>query len=163
MPGWTYSWTPLLLRLELARSALTRSDLPLCCQCHPPPVLLQPIQRKYFLGGLPKFIDEDEIKQHFITFGPLTVVWPHKGGSRTPLNGYAFALFHDEFSVHRLIKRNSNFTCLSRARLNQRKRWKSVPGNSRIVNILWIIPSPLTNARLSSLVPHSEKGYSPVS
>ena len=104
MPGWTYSWTPLLLRLELARSALTRSDLPLCCQCHPPPVLLQPIQRKYFLGGLPKFIDEDEIKQHFITFGPLTVVWPHKGGSRTPLNGYAFALFHNEFSVHWLIK-----------------------------------------------------------
>ena len=59
--------------------------------------------RKVFLGGLPKYIDEDEINKHFMKFGPLTVVWPHKDGSRTPLNGYAFALFH-ELSVHWLIK-----------------------------------------------------------
>jgi cytoplasmic polyadenylation element-binding protein len=62
--------------------------------------------RKVFVGGLPPDIDEDEIRDHFIRFGALTVDWPHKAQSKAyfPPKGYAFLIFQDEASVHQLIK-----------------------------------------------------------
>ena len=67
----------------------------------------------------------DEIKNYFERFGPLTVDWPHKAQTKayfppkgevfTCINclrlcymltciGYAFLLFANESSVHKLIK-----------------------------------------------------------
>ncbi|XP_003383311.1 PREDICTED: cytoplasmic polyadenylation element-binding protein 2-like [Amphimedon queenslandica] len=81
---------------------------------HPPPSFGTPssssstdvYSRKVFVGGLPPDIDEDEIRDHFIQFGALTVDWPHKAQSKAyfPPKGYAFIIFQEESSVHQLIK-----------------------------------------------------------
>ena len=62
--------------------------------------------RKVFVGGLPPDIDEDEITASFRQYGPLCVDWPHKNESKSyfPPKGYAFLLFQDEISVHRLVE-----------------------------------------------------------
>uniref|UniRef100_A0A0A9Z7K8 Putative RNA-binding protein orb2 n=1 Tax=Lygus hesperus TaxID=30085 RepID=A0A0A9Z7K8_LYGHE len=62
--------------------------------------------RKVFVGGLPPDIDEDEIVLSFRRFGPLAVDWPHKQEmkSRFPPKGYAFLLYQEESSVHRMIE-----------------------------------------------------------
>lgn len=62
--------------------------------------------RKVFVGGLPPDIDEDEIVLSFRQFGPLAVDWPHKQEmkSRYPPKGYAFLLYQEESSVHRMIE-----------------------------------------------------------
>jgi len=61
--------------------------------------------RKVFVGGLPPDIDEREIHASFCHFGSLDVDWPHKSQSRAPFppKGYAFLLFHEEYSVQALI------------------------------------------------------------
>ncbi len=79
--------------------------------------------RKVFIGGLPPDIDQNEIRNSFEHYGPLTVDWPHKvhsksnvppkGKVRTKFSvdmctilyfiGYAFLLFKDETSVHQLL------------------------------------------------------------
>ena len=73
----------------------------------PPPEMYS---RKVFVGGLPPDIAQDEIRDAFIQFGGLTVDWPHKAQSKAyfPPKGYAFLLFREEVSVHRLVK-----SCLS--------------------------------------------------
>lgn len=62
--------------------------------------------RKVFVGGLPPDIDEDEIIISFRRFGLLAVDWPHKQEmkSRFPPKGYAFLLYQEESSVHRMIE-----------------------------------------------------------
>ena len=71
---------------------------------HPP--AHEMYSRKVFVGGLPPDIDQDEIKEHFVRYGHLTVDWPHKAQSKAyfPPKGYAFLLFREESSVQRLVK-----------------------------------------------------------
>ena len=82
--------------------------------------------RKIFIGGLPPDIDQNEIRNSFEHYGPLTVDWPHKVHSKSNVPpkgkvhstfsvefihvcvllyfiGYAFLLFKDETSVHQLL------------------------------------------------------------
>ncbi|KAL5471467.1 hypothetical protein EMCRGX_G029587 [Ephydatia muelleri] len=51
-------------------------------------------------------LSQDEIREHFVRYGPLTVDWPHKAQSKAyfPPKGYAFLLFREEASVQRLVK-----------------------------------------------------------
>ena len=67
---------------------------------------LETYSRKVFVGGLPPDIAHDEIKDHFVRFGPLTVDWPYKTKTKAkfPPKGYVFLLFCDELAVERLIK-----------------------------------------------------------
>ncbi len=85
--------------------------------------------RKVFIGGLPPDIDQTEIRISFEQYGPLTVDWPHKVHSKSNVPpkgitseycriinsfepcinyklffiGYAFLLFKEELSVHKLL------------------------------------------------------------
>ncbi|XP_019858923.1 PREDICTED: cytoplasmic polyadenylation element-binding protein 1-like isoform X2 [Amphimedon queenslandica] len=61
--------------------------------------------RKVFIGGLPPDIDQEEIRMSFQKYGSVTIDWPHKihSKSRVPPKGYAFLLFKDEGSVHKLL------------------------------------------------------------
>ncbi|XP_064382490.1 translational regulator orb2-like [Halichondria panicea] len=67
--------------------------------------------RKVFVGGLPPdYLDDQVIKSIFARFGSLSVDWPHKLHTKScvPPRGYAFLLFKDESSVHKLL-----FSCSS--------------------------------------------------
>ncbi|XP_065882912.1 cytoplasmic polyadenylation element-binding protein 1-like isoform X2 [Dysidea avara] len=71
------------------------------------PIKFEPdtFSRKVFVGGLPPDIDEDHIKKNFQVFGDLIVDWPHKVQTKAlyPPKGYAFLLFSEEESIHKLV------------------------------------------------------------
>ena len=58
--------------------------------------------RKVFVGGLPPDMDQDEIIEHILLYGPLTVGWPYKAKFKAayfPHKGYAFLMFREEISA----------------------------------------------------------------
>ena len=60
--------------------------------------------RKVFLGGLPPNLDQEYIKGSFNEFGAVTIDWPQKIHNRSTIpKGYAFLLFQEENSVHKLV------------------------------------------------------------
>ena len=61
---------------------------------------------KVFIGGLAPDINEEDINSCFRHFGSMKICWPHKvqSKSNTPPLGYAFLLFKEESSVHKLLR-----------------------------------------------------------
>ena len=66
--------------------------------------------RKVFIGGLQPDMDQDEIIEHFLPYGPLSVDWPYKAKSKAAAlpyfthKGYAFLIYEEEVSVHLLVR-----------------------------------------------------------
>jgi RNA recognition motif-containing protein len=83
---------------------LASSDSSILTKLMPPPTE-EMYSRKVFIGGLPPDIDQEEIRISFQKYGSVTIDWPHKihSKSRVPPKGYAFLLFKDEPSVHKLL------------------------------------------------------------
>ena len=109
-----------------ARSSLIKRLLP-----DPSTLKVETYSRKVFIGGLPPDIDQEEIRTSFEQYGPLTIDWPHKIHSKSNVPpkgignlifcslciikfnfhapffhlslGYAFLLFKEEHSVHKLL------------------------------------------------------------
>ena len=72
--------------------------------------LMNEYSRKVFIGGLPPDMDQDEIKEHFLPYGPVWIGHTRKAKSTAtklpcfPHKGYVFLIYEEEVSVHRLVR-----------------------------------------------------------